>query len=112
MALALESSCETQFLFLLAANGVQSQLSPVESHHSAGTVERAHHPLRLVFQKIRKAHNDLDPALALALARKAMNVAAGPAGFPPTLLVFGELPRAKHLGLERELRPQPSPGRG
>lgn len=55
-----------EFLFLLHANGLRSQLSPVESHHSAGVVERAHQPLRPLYTKLQKAHPDLEPDIILA----------------------------------------------
>lgn len=36
-----------EFLFLASGNGITPELSSIESHHSAGVVERIHHPLRL-----------------------------------------------------------------
>ena len=95
----------SEFLFLLAASGIKSNLTPVESHHSTGIVERAHHLLRITCLKIRKDHPSIEPEVALAFSRKAMNELSGPSGLPPTLLVFGELPRARPLLLTKELRP-------
>ncbi|KAL5601019.1 uncharacterized protein BROUX77_005268 [Berkeleyomyces rouxiae] len=66
---------------------------PVEAHNSIGTVERYYGPIRRAYQIIHVELPDLDKAMALQMALKAINDSAGPDGLVPTLLVFGAFPR-------------------
>lgn len=92
-----------EFLLQLSEHSVEHHVSGVESHHSMGTIERAHHPLRITYHKIREHHSSITPESALQMARKAMNDLRGPSGFPPTMLVFGMMPRDKSAGLNAKL---------
>ena len=73
--------------------GTEIQFSGVESHHSLGSGERYHDPLRQVYLKIRYEYPSVKKEIALRLAVKALNDTMGPEGLVPSLLVFGVLPR-------------------
>ena len=85
--------------FTLTENRVAHVLTGVESHHSNGQVESAHAILRRTYRAVRKDHPKVRPELALAVARKTINETRGPKGLVPLLLVFGEMPSYRRLGL-------------
>lgn len=85
--------------FMMTANRIEHVVSGVESHHSLGSGEQAHHPLRRIYYKVRLDHPKMSQALALQLARKAMNETSGPNGLIPLLLVSGLMPSYRHVGL-------------
>ena len=85
--------------FTLTENRVAHVLTGVESHHSNGQVESAHAILRRTYRAVRKDHPKVKQELALAVARKAINETRGPKGLVPLLLVFGEMPSYRRLGL-------------
>jgi hypothetical protein len=74
--------------------GAECRQMPVEAHWAIGKVERAHAPLRRVFNILKAEIGDrtTDESL-LQMAIKALNDTAGPNGIVPTLLVFGAYPR-------------------
>lgn len=74
-------------------------MAGVESHHSNGGAERAHHPLRQIYDRLKSDYPKLKNELLLGMARKAMNDVSGPEGLPPTMLVYGSMPRARAAGL-------------
>lgn len=88
-----------EFRFLLATNGIEPEVTPVESHRSNGQVESAHGNLRKLTNHLRNEARDLPLELILQLARKAMNDVAGPDGLSPTLLAFGTPARDPYAGL-------------
>ena len=73
--------------------GIELKISGIRSHHSLGSGERYHAPLRRIFFKIQNDFPSLSINLILRLATKAMNDTMGPEGLVPSLLVFGVLPR-------------------
>lgn len=74
--------------------GTQCQQMPVEAHWAVGRIERAHGPLRRVFDILRaELQQSVDDEDILQMAVKAINDTAGPHGLVPTLLVFGAYPR-------------------
>lgn len=85
--------------FTLTENRVAHVLTGVESHHSNGQIESAYAILRRTYWAVRKDHPKKKPELALAVSRKAINETRGPKGLVPLLLVFGEMPSYRRLGL-------------
>ena len=81
------------FTELVQKEGIEIQLSGVQSHNAIGIGERYHAPLRRIFDKINLDAPRIDPHLALQIAVKAMNDTMGPEGLVPSMLVFGVLPR-------------------
>lgn len=94
-------SCSTSkpWEFFMSANRIDHIVSGVESHHSIDAGEQAHHPLRRICFKVRPDHPSITQAMALQLARKAMNETSGPVELVPLLLVYGTMPSYKHVGL-------------
>lgn len=93
------------FSFHLSASGVEQRFTGVESHHSLGANERAHHTIRRIYNKVRRDHPKITQELALAMAQKAMNETTGPDGIVPMLLVYGTMPRCRMAGLATKLQP-------
>jgi hypothetical protein len=77
--------------------GISLRISGIESHNSLGIGERLHGPLRRIYRKVTMTHPDIQPAIGLRLAVKAMNDAIGEDGLVPSLLVFGISPRHQVL---------------
>ena len=82
-----------EFNELTRKNGIESQLSGIQSHNAIGPGERYHQPLRRIFNCIVEDAPNIDHHLALQLAIKSMNDTMGPDGNVPSLLGFGFLPR-------------------
>lgn len=74
------------------SKAVAVHLSGIEIHHSLGTGERYHVPLRHVFCVRRTRHPSLHLETWLHLSLKGMNNTMALRGLIPTILVFGELP--------------------
>lgn len=74
--------------------GTECRQMPVEAHWTVGKVERAHAPLKRVYNILRaELQSSVDDEAILQMAIKALNDTAGPNGLVPTLLVFGAYPR-------------------
>lgn len=88
-----------EFRQLAATMSITTHEVPVEAHHSIGTVERYHRPLRRAYECISSDLTKLnvDKSIMLQMAVKAVNDTAGPDGLVPTLLVFGAYPRMTNL---------------
>lgn len=72
--------------------GINLEISGIESHNSAGIVERYHDPLRKIFNSIKSDYPQLDREIALRCAAKGINDTMGPEGLVPSYLVFGVIP--------------------
>lgn len=83
----------TRWNQLTSDNGIELKISGVESHNSLGLGERYHEPLRKIYRKLHHEAPDLEKAIVLRLALKAMNDTIGPEGLVPSYLVFGSLPK-------------------
>jgi transposase InsO family protein len=68
-----------------------------ESHHSLGTGERFHAPLRRIYKKVFLDHPLVPPDVRLAMSVHAMNTTQGPEGLVPITPVFGKTPVVPHV---------------
>ena len=82
-----------EFNELARKNGIEIQLSGIQSHNAIGPGERYHQPLRRIFNCIVEDAPNIDHHLSLQLAVKSMNDTMGPDGNVPSIFVFGVLPR-------------------
>lgn len=73
-------------------NGIDLQLSAVDSHNSLGADERYHAPLCQVFSVLLDRHTSLEPEFCLYLSLNGMNDTVGRSGLAQTLQVFLVLP--------------------
>ncbi|PXF47155.1 hypothetical protein BWQ96_03097 [Gracilariopsis chorda] len=70
-------------------NGIGLKISGFQSHNSLDLGKRHHKPLRRIYRKLRHDAPDLDKAVVLRFALKAMNDTVGPDALVPSYLVFG-----------------------
>lgn len=55
------------FSLNLSAVGVEQRFTRVESHHSLGANERAHHTIRRIYSTVRRDHPKISQELALGM---------------------------------------------
>jgi hypothetical protein len=82
-----------EFRELAASYGIELVFSPVEAHWSLGTGEWIHSSIRSIFQNLHIASPTLSYVTKLKAADFAFNCTPPRTGIPPSVLVYGQIPR-------------------
>lgn len=82
------------------AQGIEVQISGMDSHNSIGAEERYHQPLRRILRVLRTIHSNVDPEVLLRYAIKGINDTIGPEGLVSLLLLFGVVPTFPNVSSE------------
>lgn len=84
------SNLGPSFVHMAHPQGVDPELTGIESHNSLSIGERYHQPLRDTYRKIFSQHPKAYPSPALAVSLKALNDALAPEGNVPSEIVLDE----------------------
>lgn len=93
------------FANLCHVSGIELQRTGIKAHSSLNLGENYHHPLCIIYRKLRTEHPSSNKHLNLELTIKAINNTLGPDGVVSSTLVFGEHPPVSTRSEVPQMRP-------